>query len=99
MVSFSYYEEKWDRLHYTDCNTYDRILLFLVGCWELGDNLALYKVVLVHAPIVGFSLSLFKPDVERAQLPTFHTLQAGVKCHDLHAILSIDEVELIREVR
>lgn len=81
-----------------ECHREDGILLFLVGRWELSDDLALHEVVLVHALIVDVSLSLFKPDVKHAKIPVLYPMQAGVKGHDLYAILSINKVKLIREV-
>ncbi len=48
-------------------STYQRVFLFLIGRLELGDNLTLREVVIVHALVVGIVLSFFEPHIDSSK--------------------------------
>ncbi len=50
-------------------STYQRVLLFLIGRLELGDNLTLREVVIVHALVVSIILSFLEPHINGSKRP------------------------------
>ena len=65
---------------------------------ELSFDFPLGEVIGIHPLVVRCRLSFFEPDIYSSQVPSFNSRSTRVNSYELHAILAIDEVELIREV-
>lgn len=74
--------------------TYDRVLFFLVGWWELSDNLTLGEVTCIHSLIVGIVLAFFEPNSNRSERPRQLTGSTDILSQESDLILAIDKVEL-----
>ncbi len=79
-------------------STYQRVLLFLIGRLELGDNLTLREVVIVHALVVSIILSFLEPHINGSKRPWCLACCRNIASHKSYLVFSIDQIELAWKV-
>lgn len=78
--------------------TYNRVFLLGVSRREGRDDGWVGRVARVHSLICTLVLAFLEPDIQGAKVPLFDARAARVNGHELHAILAIQKVKLVREI-